>query len=170
MTPDAIYQRRQTLGLTQVQLAAQLGVDPSTVSRWECGSRPMPRVAERLLATLKAPKKETASRPELHLPLNEPNQPLPVPSNSFPVVAPVDILPPVQSPPQKRMTLVEELRSGGYEVIDRRPAGRLWVVGGEELREFLKAVDRERGSFFRQAFTPAVAIRGRMGWWTNYQG
>jgi DNA-binding transcriptional regulator YiaG len=39
MTPAELKQRRERLGLTQVQLAALLDVQPTTVSRWETGSK-----------------------------------------------------------------------------------------------------------------------------------
>jgi DNA-binding transcriptional regulator YiaG len=38
-TPQELFEARKTLGLTQVELAARLGVHPITVSRWENGAR-----------------------------------------------------------------------------------------------------------------------------------
>ena len=38
MTPEEIKARRTDLGLTQSELAAQLGVALDTVSRWESGT------------------------------------------------------------------------------------------------------------------------------------
>jgi transcriptional regulator with XRE-family HTH domain len=44
--PGRIRAARQFLGLTQVDLAQRLGVDPSTVQKWEHGrKRPYPRLA-----------------------------------------------------------------------------------------------------------------------------
>ena len=36
-TGKLIVRHRQTLGLTQKELAERLGVSPKTVSKWECG-------------------------------------------------------------------------------------------------------------------------------------
>lgn len=41
MNPDELKTRRETLGMTQAQLAEALGVDVMTVSRWERGARPL---------------------------------------------------------------------------------------------------------------------------------
>jgi DNA-binding transcriptional regulator YiaG len=44
--------RRQTLNLTQVQLAIRLGVQPVTVARWEQGRNPIPPLASVALELL----------------------------------------------------------------------------------------------------------------------
>jgi transcriptional regulator with XRE-family HTH domain len=43
---------RLALGLTQAELAAELGVARNTVARWEMGSRPISEPAARLLERL----------------------------------------------------------------------------------------------------------------------
>ena len=42
MTPQELAERRRALGLTQTQLAARLGVDHSTLWRWEHDKQPVP--------------------------------------------------------------------------------------------------------------------------------
>ena len=51
MTPQELIQLRKTLGLTQAQLAKELGVIRTTVSRWEMasGRYPIPEAIVRLL-------------------------------------------------------------------------------------------------------------------------
>jgi putative transcriptional regulator len=39
---------RTTLGLTQMQLAAQMGVDQTTISNWECG-KSLPKGPARII-------------------------------------------------------------------------------------------------------------------------
>lgn len=60
--------------------------------------------------------------------------------------------------------LVTELARSGIEVIDRRPTGRLWVVGGAELEPVMDAAERT-GWIFR--FTPngGAATGYRPGWY-----
>jgi DNA-binding transcriptional regulator YiaG len=45
MTPTALKSLRRTLALTQAQLAAALGVQLTTVARWEQGARKIPALA-----------------------------------------------------------------------------------------------------------------------------
>jgi DNA-binding transcriptional regulator YiaG len=52
MTPSELKHRRTQLGLTQVRLAAELGVTPLTVSAWERGTRKMGEPAARLVLLL----------------------------------------------------------------------------------------------------------------------
>lgn len=64
--------RRASLGITQVQLAGILGVQPNTVARWENGVLDVPRVVALALDTVersfrrltktKRPAKKHASR------------------------------------------------------------------------------------------------------------
>lgn len=54
---------RTTLGWTQRQLAAHLGVHPVTVARWECGMRRMPEPTARLLRLLARDKKRHPEKP-----------------------------------------------------------------------------------------------------------
>ena len=52
MTPDELKETRSRLGLTQTQLAQELGVTLNAVQRWEAGERPIRRVTELALETL----------------------------------------------------------------------------------------------------------------------
>ncbi len=51
--PDRIKVYRRLRGLSQKTLARKLGVDPSTLARWECGrSRPQAELLNRTMAVL----------------------------------------------------------------------------------------------------------------------
>lgn len=52
MTPEQLKTRRAALGLTQAQLATQLGITVSTVAKWEQAIHPIPPLASKLLRTL----------------------------------------------------------------------------------------------------------------------
>ena len=54
MTPQALTHLRKALGFTQAQLAKELGVIRTTVSRWEMtsGRYPIPEAIVRLLNCL----------------------------------------------------------------------------------------------------------------------
>jgi len=52
MTPDELKAARTRLKLDQRQMAAALGVDQSTVSKWETGDRRIPELAAKLIARL----------------------------------------------------------------------------------------------------------------------
>jgi putative transcriptional regulator len=47
--PERIYALRERHGLTQVELAAHMGVSFASVNRWENGHRPSPLAIKRLL-------------------------------------------------------------------------------------------------------------------------
>jgi putative zinc finger/helix-turn-helix YgiT family protein len=49
LSPAAIRQHREALGLTQKQLAARLGLAEATLSRWETGGQIQQRAMDRLL-------------------------------------------------------------------------------------------------------------------------
>jgi transcriptional regulator with XRE-family HTH domain len=50
MTPTQFKEVRLSLGLTQLELAAKLGVAENTVTRWEAGMRKrIPQPIERLM-------------------------------------------------------------------------------------------------------------------------
>ena len=57
MTPTRLKQLRQRLGLTQTELAAQLGVTQNTVARWETSVRGIPEPTARLIELLVADRK-----------------------------------------------------------------------------------------------------------------
>lgn len=52
MKPIELRSRREALGLSQRDLAKQLGNAQNTVSQWEAGKRLIPQDVERVLATL----------------------------------------------------------------------------------------------------------------------
>lgn len=54
MTPDKFKRVRLALGLTQRELADQLGVHRVTVARWEVGERRIPEPVARLLERIRA--------------------------------------------------------------------------------------------------------------------
>jgi transcriptional regulator with XRE-family HTH domain len=54
MTPKQVKRIRTRLGLTQTQLAEQLGVTQNTVARWEIGARGIPVPTAKLLQRLGA--------------------------------------------------------------------------------------------------------------------
>jgi len=61
MTKTDLRRLRRGLNLTQVQLAAALGVQPTTVARWEQGAYPIPPLAVTAL-TLYAAQATRSSR------------------------------------------------------------------------------------------------------------
>lgn len=54
MTPNELREARLRLGLTQAQFADALHVWTNTVSRWELGTRPVPRSLFLALEALQA--------------------------------------------------------------------------------------------------------------------
>jgi DNA-binding transcriptional regulator YiaG len=52
MTPDQLKRARRRLGLKQTELAAQLGVHPLTVSRWERGTTTITAPVTKLIEVL----------------------------------------------------------------------------------------------------------------------
>lgn len=66
---------RAALGLTRAELAEQIGVDPSTIRRWETEQRPVPAWAAKFAKTLldlRAARERAATRPAWQ------NKPVPV--------------------------------------------------------------------------------------------
>lgn len=61
MTPSQLIQLREKLGWSQNRLAENLGVNRSTVHRWEKGMRRIPAIAEKLLAII------ASNSPDLHV-------------------------------------------------------------------------------------------------------
>lgn len=74
MSPSDFVARQTELGLTNVQLAAALGISPITLSYWRNGRRPLPNGIEARLAAvapsanaaplLGRPKKQTFALPQ----------------------------------------------------------------------------------------------------------
>ncbi len=56
MTPDNLKTLRAKMGLTQAQLAKQMGVTVSTIAKWEQAVHPIPPLASTLLRTIKRPR------------------------------------------------------------------------------------------------------------------
>jgi len=54
MTPDDLRRIRRALGLTQGELADELGVHQVTVARWEVGMRRIPEPVARLVVRILA--------------------------------------------------------------------------------------------------------------------
>jgi transcriptional regulator with XRE-family HTH domain len=52
MTGKELKRKRAALGLTQVQLAEILGVQPNTVARWENGVLVIPKMVSLAIATV----------------------------------------------------------------------------------------------------------------------
>lgn len=52
MTPAHIVTLRATLGWSQSRLARELGLNRSTICKWESGQHPIPPMAQKLLAQL----------------------------------------------------------------------------------------------------------------------
>ena len=49
MTPNEVKHARRMLGITQAELGRAIGVNRSTVNRWEAGIHPVPEMAEKLI-------------------------------------------------------------------------------------------------------------------------
>jgi DNA-binding transcriptional regulator YiaG len=62
MTPRQLKIYRRRLGLSQVEFAAQVGVAPNTVARWERGELGMKGTTARLLTLLVQTTKLTSRR------------------------------------------------------------------------------------------------------------
>lgn len=64
MTPRDLLRLRTALGWSQNRLAQEIGVNRSTVNKWETGQHPIPPIAEKLLAQLPRPtSRRTSSVP-----------------------------------------------------------------------------------------------------------
>ncbi|MCI0371432.1 MAG: helix-turn-helix domain-containing protein [candidate division NC10 bacterium] len=62
MTPAALRRIRRDLGLTQEQLAKELGVDRVSVARWETAARPISEPVARLVRRIAAEARGKAKR------------------------------------------------------------------------------------------------------------
>ncbi|WP_308280891.1 helix-turn-helix transcriptional regulator [Streptomyces lomondensis] len=153
-----LAQRRQAMGLTQEGLAEHLGVDRSTVVRWEAGTAsPRPWMRPRLAETLGVSvtelvellKRETAPAhgiPALHEPM---------PSGS----AHVDL------------ASVAELRREYDELAasyDRAPSASLLAKGGEQLSLITLRHGRARVGERRESYSPSVLMCSHS--WDNSSG
>lgn len=68
-----------------------------------------------------------------------------------------------------RLSLVEQLRNRGLEVIDNRQlGGALWVIGGIELMTLLKQFS-DYGVTFKFAYKGGQTTKDRPAWWTRYK-
>ncbi len=59
MTPGAFRKIRKSIGYSQPKLCKEMGISTRTITRWETGEVPVPKVAEMALelAVLKAKRK-----------------------------------------------------------------------------------------------------------------
>lgn len=57
VTREELQRLREELGLTQEQLAEEVGVHRVTVARWESGDRGIPEPVARLLEKIRAERK-----------------------------------------------------------------------------------------------------------------
>jgi len=62
VTPEQLKRIRGRLKMTQVQLAAALGVRQETVARWEIGSRGIPEPTARLIVVIERIAKEVKGK------------------------------------------------------------------------------------------------------------
>jgi DNA-binding transcriptional regulator YiaG len=60
MRKDELKQRRESLLLTQAQLARELEVDVITVSRWERGVHPIPKYIELAIEAIETRRAKAA--------------------------------------------------------------------------------------------------------------
>jgi transcriptional regulator with XRE-family HTH domain len=60
MIKDELKQRRESLALTQAQLARELDVDVITVSRWERGVHPIPKYIELAIEAIETRRAKAA--------------------------------------------------------------------------------------------------------------
>jgi transcriptional regulator with XRE-family HTH domain len=60
MKSDELKRRRESLSMTQDELARALGVKQMTVSRWERGVHPIPYYIELALEAIEARRKRAA--------------------------------------------------------------------------------------------------------------
>ena len=59
MTPGAFKKSRESIGYSQPELCKEMGISTRTITRWETGEVPIPKVAEMALelVVLKAKRK-----------------------------------------------------------------------------------------------------------------
>jgi DNA-binding transcriptional regulator YiaG len=62
VTPEQLKRIHARLKMTQVQLAAELGVRQETVARWEIGSRGIPEPTARLIEYIAKGGRDTKRR------------------------------------------------------------------------------------------------------------
>lgn len=79
MTPDELKAARDALGLTQVGLAAVLGVHKDTYARWEQGRYPVPSWLPTLLILLGLNRTSGDETVGVTAPASEPLPPQPLP-------------------------------------------------------------------------------------------
>ncbi|MEU5200897.1 helix-turn-helix transcriptional regulator [Streptomyces scabiei] len=117
-----LAERRQAVGLTQEVLAERLGVDRSTIVRWEAGTAsPQPWMRPRLATELKVTVDELD---DLLTQESEPGGPA------------AEVRQRALDPSQTDLTTVVELRSEFEELAaryDRTPSASLLAKGGEQL-------------------------------------
>ena len=64
MTKEEFRQARERLGLTQAQLAAELGVTLNAVQKWEMGERPIKQITAMAVQLLLDRAKRKSQRPK----------------------------------------------------------------------------------------------------------
>lgn len=68
------------------------------------------------------------------------------------------------------MDLKQYLENLGYEVVDKREkGGALWLIGDQELTDFIEELRKQRISF-TFAYSGSKSTNRRAAWFTSYQG
>jgi len=64
MTPSGFAKLRKSIGYSQSQLAREMGLYVRSISRWETGEIPLPKIAELALLYLAEQRKKQPVKPK----------------------------------------------------------------------------------------------------------